>query len=72
MLIDATDTDAQPDREEGFRALFKGGPARIVRSSPQFAFTLMSYEMFKKLVRGEAIPLVIYYWLKGNVISRCP
>ncbi|KAJ6483892.1 mitochondrial carrier domain-containing protein [Mycena vulgaris] len=37
-------------REEGFRALFKGGPARILRSSPQFAFTLMSYEMFKKLM----------------------
>ncbi|KAF7303166.1 Mitochondrial inner membrane protein [Mycena kentingensis (nom. inval.)] len=37
-------------REEGFRALFKGGPARIIRSSPQFAFTLMSYEMFKKLM----------------------
>ncbi|KAJ6520104.1 mitochondrial inner membrane protein [Mycena sanguinolenta] len=37
-------------REEGFRALFKGGPARIIRSSPQFAFTLMSYEMFKKFM----------------------
>ncbi|KAF7307212.1 tRNA (guanine(37)-N1)-methyltransferase [Mycena indigotica] len=37
-------------REEGFRALFKGGPARIIRSSPQFAFTLMSYEMFKKMM----------------------
>jgi hypothetical protein len=39
--------------------LFKGGPARIVRSSPQFAFTtLMSYEMFKKLVRAEKIVLI--------------
>ncbi|KAJ6621147.1 mitochondrial carrier domain-containing protein [Mycena sp. CBHHK59/15] len=36
-------------REEGFRALFKGGPARIVRSSPQFAFTLMSYEILHLL-----------------------
>ncbi|KAJ7492348.1 mitochondrial carrier domain-containing protein [Mycena latifolia] len=43
-------------REEGFRALFKGGPARIVRSSPQFAFTLMSYEMFKKLYPWDAQP----------------
>ncbi|KAJ7651670.1 mitochondrial carrier domain-containing protein [Mycena polygramma] len=43
-------------REEGFRALFKGGPARIVRSSPQFAFTLMSYEMFKKLYPWDAKP----------------
>ncbi|KAJ7161297.1 mitochondrial carrier domain-containing protein [Mycena crocata] len=44
------DAFVQIYREEGFRALFKGGPARIVRSSPQFAFTLMSYEMFKKLM----------------------
>lgn len=29
------------DREEGFRALFKGGPARVIRSSPQFGFTLL-------------------------------
>src|SRR5689334_20544299 len=25
-------------REEGFKAFFKGGPARIMRSSPQFGF----------------------------------
>lgn len=31
-------------KEEGFRALFKGGPARVLRSSPQFAFTLVAYE----------------------------
>ncbi|KAJ7193332.1 mitochondrial inner membrane protein [Mycena pura] len=43
-------------REEGFQALFKGGPARIVRSSPQFAFTLMSYEMFKKLYPWDEKP----------------
>ncbi|KAJ7195555.1 mitochondrial carrier domain-containing protein [Mycena haematopus] len=43
-------------REEGFRALFKGGPARIIRSSPQFAFTLMSYEMFKKFYPWDAKP----------------
>lgn len=35
-------------REEGFRALFKGGPARIIRSSPQFGFTLLGYETLKK------------------------
>lgn len=29
------------DKEEGFRALFKGGPARVLRSSPQFGFTLL-------------------------------
>ncbi|KAL1984012.1 hypothetical protein VTN96DRAFT_9697 [Rasamsonia emersonii] len=36
-------------KEEGFRAFFKGGPARIVRSSPQFGFTLAAYEVLQKL-----------------------
>ncbi|KAJ7631241.1 mitochondrial carrier domain-containing protein [Roridomyces roridus] len=40
----------------GVRALFKGGPARVIRSSPQFAFTLMSYEMFKKMYPWDAKP----------------
>ncbi|ESK92703.1 mitochondrial inner membrane protein [Moniliophthora roreri MCA 2997] len=35
-------------REEGFAALFKGGPARVLRSSPQFGFTLLAYEELKK------------------------
>lgn len=30
--------------EEGPRALFKGGIARVVRSSPQFGVTLVAYE----------------------------
>lgn len=37
--------------EEGFRAFFKGGPARIMRSSPQFGFTLAAYELL-----GKAFP----------------
>lgn len=37
-------------REEGFRALFKGGPARVIRSSPQFGFTLLGYETLKNLL----------------------
>ena len=36
-------------REEGFKALFKGGPARILRSSPQFGFTLLGYEYLHKV-----------------------
>ncbi|EXJ88428.1 hypothetical protein A1O1_05358 [Capronia coronata CBS 617.96] len=36
-------------QQEGFRAFFKGGPARILRSSPQFGFTLASYEVLSKL-----------------------
>ena len=37
-------------REEGFRAFFKGGPARIMRSSPQFGFTLAGYEVLQNLL----------------------
>jgi hypothetical protein len=37
------------DKEEGFKALFKGGPARILRSSPQFGFTLLAYEYLQKV-----------------------
>jgi solute carrier family 25 aspartate/glutamate transporter 12/13 len=39
-------------KEEGFKAFFKGGPARIMRSSPQFGFTLAAYELLQK-----ALPL---------------
>ncbi|KAF9996141.1 mitochondrial aspartate-glutamate transporter agc1 [Entomortierella chlamydospora] len=35
-------------KEEGFRAFFKGGPARIFRSSPQFGTTLMVYEILQR------------------------
>ena len=37
------------DQEEGFKALFKGGPARVIRSSPQFGFTLLAYEYLHKV-----------------------
>ncbi|KAH7923251.1 mitochondrial carrier [Leucogyrophana mollusca] len=37
-------------REEGFKALFKGGPARVLRSSPQFGFTLLAYEYLHKFL----------------------
>lgn len=36
-------------REEGPKALFKGGVARILRSSPQFGFTLVAYEYLHKV-----------------------
>ena len=35
-------------QEEGFAAFFKGGPARILRSSPQFGFTLAAYEVLQR------------------------
>ncbi|KAG9061342.1 mitochondrial aspartate-glutamate transporter agc1 [Linnemannia hyalina] len=34
--------------EEGLRAFFKGGPARVFRSSPQFGTTLMVYEVLQR------------------------
>ncbi|KAK7526743.1 calcium-binding mitochondrial carrier protein-like protein Aralar1 [Phyllosticta citricarpa] len=37
-------------QQEGFRAFFKGGPARILRSSPQFGFTLAGYEVLQNLL----------------------
>ncbi|KAG7194453.1 mitochondrial aspartate-glutamate transporter agc1 [Scheffersomyces spartinae] len=36
-------------REEGIGAFFKGSIARVFRSSPQFGFTLASYELLQKL-----------------------
>ena len=37
-------------KEEGLRAFFKGGPARVLRSSPQFGFTLAGYEVLQKML----------------------
>jgi len=37
-------------REEGPKALFKGGLARVLRSSPQFGFTLVAYEYLHKFL----------------------
>ncbi|EJF67161.1 mitochondrial inner membrane protein [Dichomitus squalens LYAD-421 SS1] len=45
-----TDAFVKIYREEGFKAFFKGGPARILRSSPQFGFTLVAYEYLHKFV----------------------
>ncbi|KAF9135152.1 mitochondrial aspartate-glutamate transporter agc1 [Mortierella sp. 14UC] len=42
--------------EEGFRAFFKGGPARIFRSSPQFGTTLMVYEVLQRAFPFDGTP----------------
>jgi solute carrier family 25 (mitochondrial aspartate/glutamate transporter), member 12/13 len=45
--------------QEGFKAFFKGGPARILRSSPQFGFTLAGYEVLQGLFplhKDETLP----------------
>lgn len=36
-------------KEEGFTAFFKGSLARVFRSSPQFGFTLASYELLQRM-----------------------
>ncbi|XP_035222855.1 calcium-binding mitochondrial carrier protein Aralar1-like [Stegodyphus dumicola] len=36
-------------REEGGYAFWKGGPARVFRSAPQFGFTLLTYEILQRL-----------------------
>ncbi|CAR23347.1 citrin [Lachancea thermotolerans CBS 6340] len=36
-------------KEERFKSFFKGGGARVLRSSPQFGFTLAAYEIFQNL-----------------------
>ncbi|KAG8737305.1 mitochondrial aspartate-glutamate transporter agc1 [Ceratobasidium sp. 414] len=43
-----TDAFTKIMREEGPKAFFKGGIARVVRSSPQFGFTLVAYEYLHK------------------------
>ncbi|KZT27699.1 mitochondrial carrier [Neolentinus lepideus HHB14362 ss-1] len=50
MYKGMADAFAKIYQEEGFRALFKGGPARILRSSPQFGFTLLTYEYLHKFL----------------------
>nr|XP_020452192.1 calcium-binding mitochondrial carrier protein Aralar1-like isoform X2 [Monopterus albus] len=35
-------------KEEGFRAFWKGAGARVCRSSPQFAVTLVTYELLQR------------------------
>jgi solute carrier family 25 (mitochondrial aspartate/glutamate transporter), member 12/13 len=36
--------------QEGFAAFFKGGPARVLRSSPQFGVTLLAYELIQRFI----------------------
>ena len=37
-------------REEGWRAFWKGGIARKMRSSPQFGITLVAYELVQRML----------------------
>jgi hypothetical protein len=42
--------DTVEDKEENFKAFFKGDPARIMRSAPQFGCTLAGYEFWKTIL----------------------
>lgn len=44
-----TDACVKILKEEGFNAFWKGGPARVFRSAPQFGFTLLTYEVLQRL-----------------------
>ena len=46
-IIDAT---RKIYAQEGFGAFFKGGAARVLRSSPQFGVTLVAYELIQRLI----------------------
>ena len=39
-----------PSREEGWRAFWKGGIPRKIRSSPQFGITLVAYELVQRML----------------------
>lgn len=43
-----TDAVKKISQEEGFMAFWKGGPARVFRSAPQFGFTLLTYEVLQR------------------------
>jgi solute carrier family 25 aspartate/glutamate transporter 12/13 len=51
ILFDFTSKDAVRKiwKEEGGVAFWKGGPARVFRSAPQFGFTLLTYEVLQRL-----------------------
>lgn len=51
-------------KEEGFQAFFKGGPARVLRSSPQFGCTLAAYEFLKQIM---PLPGTIHKTEAGHV-----
>lgn len=42
------DAVSKISKEEGFMAFWKGGPARVLRSAPQFGFTLLTYEVLQR------------------------
>ncbi|KAL7274934.1 mitochondrial aspartate-glutamate transporter agc1, partial [Rhizina undulata] len=61
-------------RETSFKAFFKGGPARILRGSPQFGFTLAAYGLLNapnsyprtwKVIGGRGYGRTVHFALEG-------
>lgn len=50
MYVDVIQTSKKMLREEGFKSFFKGGPARVLRSSPQFGITLCIFDLLKSVL----------------------
>lgn len=53
-------------KEEGFKALFKGGLARVFRSSPQFGVTLLSYELLQRIIPKQQMTEVPEFKFDGK------
>lgn len=50
IYLGLIDTARKIASQEGVSAFFKGGPARVLRSSPQFGITLVTYEMIQQFL----------------------
>jgi len=50
------DAAAKIWEQEGFTAFWKGAPARVLRSSPQFGVTLFAYELLHRAIAPESAP----------------
>jgi len=61
--------------EEGFSAFWKGAPARVMRSSPQFGITLLTYELLQRFFNfdfGGSKPIGSQHKPKTVHISDLP
>jgi len=62
--------------EEGFAAFWKGAPARVFRSSPQFGITLLTYELLQRFFNqdfGGSKPIGSQHQMKDSeMIQNLP
>lgn len=60
-------------KEEGPYAFWKGTVARVCRSSPQFAVTLLTYELFQRVfyvdfggTRPTGSEVIVNFYIQGD------